>query len=405
MITKANMNRYGVFINHRYHNRYFAGRVYDYLKNKGLDPFLDIYGLGQGDFNEELENTIRETPYFLAVLGKGDLDDLDPDSGKDVYYKEWETAIESKRNILLVAEAGFQWPYNLPPKMRFLQSRHFYEIDRRMSNFFEIMDLLRQKDIDLSLLDGILNWREYVQYNANVLLIPREEMEKKVSTLENRFGHEFIECVKEKRSFEGRQRVRHINMACYAASIVFAPDRDLVDHKAYDRGLMNRIFATLLEDEEFALNIIINSPDSPGAQDAVKREKLGNSSLEDDTRKVFLGSYYNMRQLLQEEPYKSANNKKRFKYYLTDTVIPFAYFQMEYKEPWAAFDHIKLDLYTEGIDSNMQRGCMIIFKQDNPELYTYFYNHYTHLKSHAMKETKTIEHNKGQDWIQEWKEC
>lgn len=398
------MDRFGVFINYRHRDRFFAGRVYDYLKARGLDPFLDDYSLRQGDFDENLLNRIREIPYFLCVLTPGSLDNLRPDDPDDTYYRELETAVKSGRKILLVADSGFSFPEKLPPEIERLRKRRYCTISQNMGNFFQEMETLCSRDISLSELEGVINWREYAAHNSNVFLTSREELEGGLASLNNRFGEEFVRCVKENVPFEGEYRIRHINLSCYAANIIFSPDRSLLDHKAYDYGMMFNIFSRLFEDPDFSMTLIINSPDSPGAVDAIAAAKLGNSSLEDNLRAVFLSSFANIRRLAKEEPFRTAKRERRFRTIITDTILPFAYFQIVYKDPWKEFNHIKLDLYTEGLNSSTSRRSMLLFETDHLDSYRFLQNQFTHLQERSARMTREIVRAHEEEWIAEWNE-
>ena len=95
---------------------------------------------------------------------------------------------------------------------------------------------------------------------------------------------------------------------------------------------------------------------------------------------------------------------RRFSYYLTDAVQPFAYFQIQYKEPWEQLDHIKIDLYTEGIASTAKRRSMMIFKADNRELYSFLEEHFKHICETADRITKSSIPADHEKWIADWNE-
>ncbi|MDO5106652.1 MAG: toll/interleukin-1 receptor domain-containing protein [Coriobacteriaceae bacterium] len=274
------MDKFGVFINYRHEDYFFALRVYDYLKYRGLNPFID-YDLHQGQFEDRLYNQIREAPYFLMVLTSRSCVDVRED---DVYCKEIQTALDSGRTFLMVAEEGFdsadfdKLPFSDKEQIRILEGYQRCSIDKRMDNFYTKMNELCTKDIDLKELWEAISWREYARCNANVLLASRGELENDgVASLSNRFGADLVSYIENNYGqfpFEGECRIKHINMARYAASIIFAPGKEMVDYLAYDHGKMFNIISTLFHDPDFSMTLITNSPDSAAATDAVGRSSL-----------------------------------------------------------------------------------------------------------------------------------
>ena len=113
--------------------------MFDFLSQRGLKPFLDTYSLHSGDYHHIIEEELRNAPYFLCVLTRGALDNLNPDSLDDIYYQELELAFESKKEILAIASDDFVFPDTLPHKVSGLRFRQTYKILNNMSNFFDAM--------------------------------------------------------------------------------------------------------------------------------------------------------------------------------------------------------------------------------------------------------------------------
>jgi hypothetical protein len=229
----------------------------------------------------------------------------------------------------------------------------------------------------------------------------RKQLERNHATLDDRFGAEFVRCVREGREYTGEHPIRSIRMSCYAASVLFSNSVDMMDAQAFDRGLMFNIFAKLLEDEDFSMEIVINAPDCAAAQDAIENDKLGNSALEANLEAVFLSSYCGIRRLIYEDPvFRKAYQNKRFRFMITENVLPYALFHMTYKEGYEQYDHVKVDLYSEGLVSNMERRCMVIFREDDPENYTFFVERYNYVRN--VKESKKLIKEGHDRWVAAW---
>ncbi len=391
----------GVFISYRHSYAFFAGRIHDYLQNMGLAPFIDVYRMRQDNFTDVIVQNIKECTFFLLVLGKNSLDNLAEDN---VFLLEIKTALECKstEEILIVAERDFVFPSldRLPKEIHNLTRHHYDTIthDRFLSDMNRVMDNLYS---NVEKFNEAINWREYVVTNGTTLVGSRSIIEGRYATLENRFGKELINAVKNGEHYNGQQIIKKIRMSCYAASIIFNPARDMVDDKAFDNGLIFNTFGELLRDPEFSLEIIINAPGSVGAIEAEKHNMLGNSALEDYPNAVFLGAYAGLYRLIKEVPeYIKAYKERRFRYYLSDSVMSGAFFQIEYKDNWSEFDHIKYDIYSYALATNMERRSMLFFKVNDTENYEYMQKTFDYLKNNRMKPVE-IQAN-HEKWMQEW---
>lgn len=391
------MSQYGIFISHKSEDWALAGRIYDYFKASGYNPFLDTASLRQGPFNEELEKQIKQTPYFLLVLTPRSFKNL---SAKSWVLKEIRMALKSERNFLMIATKDFKWPKILPKDINHIKNLHCYTLERE--NFLDIMNKLCFTDLKKNHLQDILDWKTQAKFLSQSFISSREYLEKNIATLENRFGGELIECIKNNREYTGENHIKSIHMSCYAASLIFAPSINMVDERAFDRGLIFNIFAQLLKDDDFSLEIIINAPGCDAAIEAAVHKKLGNNRLEDFPEAIFLSSYCNIQKLIEHDPvfHKAYYEDRRFKFMVTDVALPYSIFQITYKTGFEQNNHIKLDLYSEGLTSNMDRRSTLFFKDNDPDNYNFFIRRYEYIRNQE-KSNKLIKEN-HENWITEW---
>ncbi|MBP3437425.1 MAG: toll/interleukin-1 receptor domain-containing protein [Clostridia bacterium] len=397
MNKQSGAQAYGFFISHKSEDWALAGRIYDYLSASGYRPFLDIESLHQGNFDEALEQIIKATPYFLLVLS--------PNTFKEVNEKSWvlreiRVALKSDSNIFLIATEDFAWPKDtLPEDVEQLYHKHIYYIGRR--NFYEIMKKLVDTDIAGEKLGDIMDWREKALFLSQTYMSSRESIEKSLGTLEARFGTELVECVRRKEPFEGENHIKSIRMSCYAASLLLAPQINMVDGRAFDRGILFNILAELLRDDDFSLEIVITAPGSMAAKEAAESEKLGNSRLEEYPEAIFLSSYSSIFRLIDQDPvFAKARRERRFNFMVTDMAMPYSIFQINYKTEYEYYDHIKLDLYSEGLTSNMDRRSMLIFKKTDPENYLFFEERYKYIRN--LKRSARLIQENHDGWIKAW---
>lgn len=408
MPEQNSASRHGIFISYKRTRKDLAWVIYEYFKNKGFDPFIDtVTLLPEKHFPEKIRQEIQNAPYFFCLLTKDGLDDLRrPASTKDNMFRmEVEEAIKQDKEILIFRDALVT--YEDMNKLDQPLSTALTDVNSRIIPDY-LDELLFTLDyfcryISLDKLDGVINWREYTAWNTNVCCMPRQMLEKTVASFDHRFGKEFMDCVKSGEDYHGEYKVKEINMSCYAANIIFTPSQEMIDRKAYDLGLMFNTFSALLKDPDFNLRLVINAPKSPGAKDAIKYRKLGNSAFEDDYNGVFLSSFAQILKLVEEEPFKSAKARHRFSYVLSECAMPYAIFNVVYKNGWEEFNHTKIDLYSLDLDSNVDRRSMIIFEKDDKTNYDFFVHQFNYLRREEFrKRSKQLIRSKKEQWMAEW---
>ena len=134
-----------------------------------------------------------------------------------------------------------------------------------------------------------------------------------------------------------------------------------------------------------------------------KNEKLGNSSLESCPEAVFYGSYAGVKGLMENDPvFSAAAKEKRFKFMVTESVLPYALFQIVYKDNWKEYNHIKVDLYSSGMDSNMNRRSMVVFESADEENYNFFASRYNYIRN--ARESKALITLHNDEWLAKWEE-
>lgn len=389
----------GIFISYRRKYAHFAGRIHDYINAKGFKPFMDVYEMPQNDFINAICKKINDCPYFLLVLANDCLENLTNDS---VFFQEMKTAFEIKapERIIIVADNNFHLPETpdcLPKEVEALFSHHYDVISHQ--HFAEDMEHII-RNIRFENLGEIV-WKDYLTHNAKTFVASRTIIEREYATLENRFGKQLLESVRNQKQYEGTNIVKQIRLSCFAATIIFAPSRDTVDDKSFDNGLMFNLFKELLRDPEFSLEIIINAPGSLGAEIACKNNMLGNRAREECPDAVFLDAYCGLYRLIQEvESFKNAYEQRRFRYYLSDKVMPGAIFQVEYKEGYTENDHIKYDIYNYELIAAMDRRSMLFFKSEDAENFNHLAADYEYLKRSRLKKEEIAQ--KHEEWMKEW---
>lgn len=105
--------KYDAFISYRRENGFLMAQViYDRLRKKGINCFLDLEELRSGEFDEKIISIIRDADYFLLVLPKNALNRCADE--KDWVRREIMAALENNKTIIPVMYDGFRWPKKWP---------------------------------------------------------------------------------------------------------------------------------------------------------------------------------------------------------------------------------------------------------------------------------------------------
>ena len=104
--------KYDVFISYRRAGgSQLASLLKVHLQTRGISAFLDVYGLGGGNFDEALIMTISNASNMVLVLSSGALNRCKGDTRiQDWLHREIVCAFEHKVNIVPVADPAFEWP-------------------------------------------------------------------------------------------------------------------------------------------------------------------------------------------------------------------------------------------------------------------------------------------------------
>ena len=402
------METFDVFINHRNKDRALAGMVYMYLQGKGVRPFWDRHSIPQVKAQAYIEEAVKNTPVFLCVLTKGALDNINPSNVNDVYYRELELAFESNKKIISIfvgdtgdaKEKKAVFPDSLPYKIDGIRNCEYYSIDDKLEHFFDVMEKLWEQDLnELSIFD----WKNRIIADGHTLVASRKRIENVYATPAFQYGAELVNSAENNTIFTGQQIIKSIHMACAAANMAFLPESHMIDKFSNDGGRLAKIFRMLLNDKDFSFEAITNAPYSPATLDQINTGKFGSTALEHNPQAAFFGTYGRVYDLITNDPiYQTAFNEGRFKYFVTESMMPFSVLQIIYKSQWEKYNHVKIDFYSEGIASTQDRRSMIIFEQDDKENYDFFVQHYNHLRDYQKSNLLKEQHH--DKWIQLWRD-
>ena len=113
---------YDVYICYRWlGGSQLASLIKVHLEVQGISVFMDVFGLGGGNFEEAILSTLNKTKNIVLVLTPGTLDRCKGDTRiQDWLHQEIVCAIDSKIKIVPVVDPEFKWPKDdeLPEDIR-----------------------------------------------------------------------------------------------------------------------------------------------------------------------------------------------------------------------------------------------------------------------------------------------
>jgi hypothetical protein len=114
-----------VFISYRRTDEAWAMAVFGDLTHNGYDVFIDYDAIASGNFESAILENIKARAHFLVLLTPTALERCgDP---KDWMRREIEAALDSKRNIVPLMFAGFDFGTS---NWRYLRSTTEYQSQR-----------------------------------------------------------------------------------------------------------------------------------------------------------------------------------------------------------------------------------------------------------------------------------
>ena len=96
-----------VFISYRRKNSGWALAIYQHLTSQGYDVFFDYTGIASEDFEQIILENIKARAHFLILLTPDTLDRCNEPG--DWLRREFETALDTKRNIVPLLLEGFDY--------------------------------------------------------------------------------------------------------------------------------------------------------------------------------------------------------------------------------------------------------------------------------------------------------
>jgi hypothetical protein len=165
--------KYDIFISYRRENGdQIAKAVYDRLRDKGYNVYLDVETLHSGAFNEKLYSVIDECRDVLVILSPNALDRCVNDN--DWVRLEVAHAIRSKKNIIPVMLRDFDFPPELPADITVLRYQNGIHASAEFFDAFmeKLYRLLKSKPGIISRFFTSLSWRRaLIAIGVFILLI------------------------------------------------------------------------------------------------------------------------------------------------------------------------------------------------------------------------------------------
>ena len=186
----------------------------------------------------------------------------------------------------------------------------------------------------------------------------------------------------------GIKEIRILNFACTS---ILSPN--LVDYNGLPTRseLYNRI-EQLIHEENIDLAIVISAPESEGADDALNSEKIVNLNTDIKTRRqVFYQSYGGLQKKISAGgAFYNSYCSGRLKYRITKIALPYAIFQVKYKD--SKKDHIKIDLYSPYISRESRRRSFFVYKNRDNDNYEFFNENFDNVFKNAMSKEEEDEY-------------
>lgn len=121
----------------------YAMVLYDRLKERGYDVFIDHESLTLGRFDRQLLDEIANCDYFVLILTENALHNINNNT-EDWMRQEIEYALDCDKKIIPILDRKFFYPdmNDLPPALRFLPN--YQSIETNMTDPYQMVSVLNQ---------------------------------------------------------------------------------------------------------------------------------------------------------------------------------------------------------------------------------------------------------------------
>lgn len=125
------------------------------------------------------------------------------------------------------------------------------------------------------------------------------------------------------------------------------------------------------------ITIILNNPNSAAAKDAADYKMFPSHGGKINANDIISENIKNIEDLVRN------NREIRIDAYLTDIALPYAVFETIFDDPNR--NHIKVDLYSPLTFNDDKRPSFMVYKEENPILYSHFSDTIDFLTAHSNR--------------------
>lgn len=177
--------------------------------------------------------------------------------------------------------------------------------------------------------------------------------------------------------------IRRIRLMNFASNVLINPEIAEIGHTPSNGISLPSAIKKIMIETEANVELILTDPNKYNLKDLqtkVANRRAGSS--EGALYSALAALYEN----LSTDTIYSERRKGKvlFHYYLMKTSIPFAIFNVEFKDESCKYNHVKVDLYSAALNNEDDRRSFVIWKDIDPDNYDFFVNNFDQIKNNQQ---------------------
>lgn len=198
---------------------------------------------------------------------------------------------------------------------------------------------------------------------------------------------------------DGYKHIRRIRIMNLASNLLVNPEIANVEHIHQSPTALSKAMQKILQETSATLDLMLIEPHSANLRDSVTKMANSNAGPRENLVYSAWETIYN--NLLLDTIYKKAYDQHRFCCFSINIGIPYALFSVEFDREHEKYDHVKIDLYSSEIGNENQRRSFIVWKDLDPENFTFLTENFDSVKRNlGICQQPDLPTIKG--WIDEW---
>jgi hypothetical protein len=198
--------------------------------------------------------------------------------------------------------------------------------------------------------------------------------------------------------------IKHIRIMNMAGNLIINPKRAAnYDHIIDENQTPEDYIKKILIETSARMDLLLLEPNDNNLNDI--ESKIANETAGGPRGALYsaLATIYdNLYGEGSDDPIWKTDGKKRVNFEVMKISMPYAIFGVEFVKGHEQFNHVKVDLYSAGLNDESDRRSFVIWQEEDPENYNFFINNFKHVFNTGNGLSKNVSRVDLKEWKEKW---